>query len=282
MNSVKLEREGALAVMGSDPDTRYDFNTIEVVRKNDILHVTLANPHNAVNAVDGPMHRELGRLFEQLKNERAARAVVLTGSGTAFSAGGDFAWMREQGPDTLRNLRNEGKQLVWNALDVEVPIVAAVNGPAVGLGATLALLCDVVVMGESATIADPHVKVGLVAGDGGAVLWPMLIGPIQAKRYLLTGSALTGPDAERLGLVTECVPDSELAERAHAWAHRLASGASVAISYTKVAVNQMIKQAMTTAFDYSTALEVLTFVSADHKEALDAMEQKRKPEFQGR
>lgn len=179
--------------MGSDPDTRYDFNTIEVVRKNDILHVTLANPHNAVNAVDGPMHRELGRLFEQLKNERAARAVVLTGSGTAFSAGGDFAWMREQGPDTLRNLRNEGKQLVWNALDVEVPIVAAVNGPAVGLGATLALLCDVVVMGESATIADPHVKVGLVAGDGGAVLWPMLIGPIQAKRYLLTGSALTAP-----------------------------------------------------------------------------------------
>jgi enoyl-CoA hydratase len=270
-------------VTGSDPGVRYDdLDAIEVVRKDNVLEVTLSNPRNAVNAVDGPMHRELGTLFERLKNERAARAVILTGAGRAFSAGGDFAWMREQGPDTLRELRNEGKQLVWNALDVEIPIVAAVNGPAVGLGATLALLCDIVLIGETATIADPHVKVGLVAGDGGAVLWPMLIGPVQAKRFLLTGSTVTGPEAERLGLVTECVPDGELTGRARTWAHRLASGASLAISYTKLAVNQTIKQAMTTAFDYSTALEVLTFVSADHKEALDAIEQQRAPEFHGR
>ena len=257
------------------------YEAIEFEWLGDVLRVTLANPRNELNAVDGAMHAELRRLFEELRNEDDARAVILTGSGRAFSAGGDFEWMAGWRPEDLSALRREGKQIIWNLLDVEVPIVAAVNGPAVGLGATLALLCDVIFMAEEAKLADPHVRVGIVAGDGGAVAWPLAVGPAVAKRYLLTGDALTAADAERLGLITHAVPAEELQDEALAFARRLAQGAPLAVRYTKLAVNQLVKQSLTTAFDYSTALEVLTFASADHREALRALSEKQQAEFAG-
>jgi enoyl-CoA hydratase len=257
------------------------YEAIEFERLDDVLRVTLANPRNALNAVDGAMHAELRRLFEALKDEDDARAVILTGAGRAFSAGGDFGWMAGWRPEDLSALRREGKQIIWNLLDVEVPIVAAVNGPAVGLGATLALLCDAIFMSEDAKLADPHVRVGIVAGDGGAVAWPLAVGPAVAKRYLLTGDALTAADAERLGLITHAVPAGELQDEALAFARRLAEGAPLAVRYTKLAVNQLVKQALTTAFDYSTALEVLTFASADHREALRALSAKQQAVFAG-
>jgi enoyl-CoA hydratase len=262
--------------------TRYEgYDAIRFERLGDVLRVTLANPRNELNAVDGGMHAELRRLFEELKHEEAARAVILTGSGRAFSAGGDFNWMAGVRPEALSGMRREGKQIIWNLLDVEVPIVAAVNGPAVGLGATLALLCDVIFMSEEAKLADPHVRVGIVAGDGGAVAWPLAVGPAVAKRYLLTGDAMTAADAERLGLINHVVAAGELQDEALAFAQRLAQGAPLAVRYTKLAVNQLVKQAMTTAFDYSTALEVLTFASADHREALRALSVKQQPQFSG-
>jgi enoyl-CoA hydratase len=225
------------------------FESIAFERIDDVLRVTLRNPRNPMNAVDAVMHDELRRLFELLKLERAARAVVLTGSGRAFSAGGDFAWMEGISADKLYALRREGKQLIWNLLDVELPIVVAVNGPAVGLGATLALLGDVIFMAESAVLADPHVRVGIVAGDGGAVAWPLAVGPAIAKRYLMTGDSLTAAEAGRLGLVNEVVADGALQDEALAFARRLAAGAPLAVRYTKMSVNQLVKQAMTTAFD---------------------------------
>ena len=258
------------------------YEAIEFERVGDVLRVTLANPRNELNAVDAGMHAELRRLFEELKNEDAARAVVLTGSGRAFSAGGDFNWMATIDGDGLYEVRREGKQIVWNLLDVELPIVAAINGPAIGLGATLALLCDVIFMAESATVADPHVRVGIVAGDGGAVVWPLVLGPAQAKRYLMTGDAVAAADAERMGLVTAVLPADQLEEKALAFAHKLAAGAPLAVRYTKMAVNQLVKQALATAFDYSMALELVTFVSSDHQEALRAIREKRPPRFQGR
>jgi enoyl-CoA hydratase len=262
--------------------TRYEgYDAIRFERLGDVLRVTLANPRNELNAVDGGMHAELRRLFEELKDEDAARAVILTGSGRAFSAGGDFNWMAGVRPEDLSGMRREGKQIIWNLLDVEVPIVAAVNGPAVGLGATLALLCDVIFMAEEAKLADPHVRVGIVAGDGGAVAWPLAVGPAVAKRYLLTGDAMTAADAERLGLINHAVAAGELQDEALAFARRLAQGAPLAVRYTKLAVNQLVKQAMTTAFDYSTALEVLTFASADHREALRALSEKQQAQFSG-
>jgi enoyl-CoA hydratase len=258
------------------------YTSMTSERLGDVLRITLANPRNKMNAVDGEMHAELVALFQELKTERSARAVILTGSGRAFSAGGDFAWMSGIGPEDLDELRREGKQLIWNLLDVELPIVAAINGPAVGLGATLALLCDAIFIADTATVADPHVRVGIVAGDGGAVVWPLAMGPVRAKRYLLTGDALSAADAERMGLVSAVVTPDELQADALAFAQRLAAGAPLAVRYTKLAVNQLLKQAMTTTFDYSTALELVTFASADHAEALRALKEKQTPQFKGR
>jgi enoyl-CoA hydratase len=269
-------------VVRGDQVNQYEgYEAIRFERLGDVLRVTLANPRNELNAVDAGMHEELRRLFEELKGEDAARAVILTGSGRAFSAGGDFDWMSGIRPEDFAGMLREGKQIVWNLLDVEVPIVAAVNGPAVGLGATLALLCDVIFMSEEAKLADPHVRVGIVAGDGGAVAWPLAVGPAVAKRYLLTGDSLTAADAARLGLINEVVPADGLQDAALAFAERLALAAPLAVRYTKLAVNQLVKQAMTTAFDYSTALEVLTFASADHREALRALSEKQQPRFTG-
>jgi enoyl-CoA hydratase len=247
----------------------------------DVLKVTLANPRNDVNAADAEMHEDLRRLFEELKTEEHARAILLTGSGRAFSAGGDFEWMRGIGPDDLYRMRQEGKQIVWNFLDVEIPIVAAVNGPAIGLGATLALLADVIFMAQDATLADPHVKVGLVAGDGGAVIWPLVLGPALAKRYLMTGDALTATEAERIGLITHVAEQDRLEDDALAFARKLARGAPLAVRYTKASVNQLVKQSLTTALDLSMALELVTFVSSDHREALRALSAKEKPRFEG-
>lgn len=258
------------------------YDSMQFERLGDVLRVTLDNPRTRLNTVDAAMHAELRRLFEELKRETRSRAIVLTGSGRAFSAGGDFGWMAGVTPAQLADMRLEGKEIVWNLLDVEVPIVAAINGPAVGLGATLALLCDTVFMAESATIADPHVRVGITAGDGGAVIWPLVLGPSLAKRYLMTGDAIGAAEAVRLGLASAVVADDELQDEALAFANRLAAGAPLAVRYTKAAVNQLVKHALTTSFDYSMALELLTFVSADHAEALRAIRAKETPAFEGR
>jgi enoyl-CoA hydratase len=137
-------------------------------------------------------------------------------------------------------------------------------------------------MARGATIADPHVRVGIVAGDGGAVVWPLALGPALAKRYLMTGDPLSAEEAERIGLITHVVDDERLDEEALAFARRLGNGAPLAVRYTKMAVNQLMKQALTTAFDLSMSLEVLTMKSDDHQEALRAMQEKRDPDFTGR
>ncbi len=151
-----------------------------------------------------------------------------------------------------------------------------------GLGASIALLCDVVLMADTATISDPHVRVGLVAGDGGVAIWPLLLGPARAKQYLLTGDALDAAEAERIGLVNRVVPAAELDAEALAFAKRLSSGAPLALRYTKLAVNKWIKDVANVAFDTSTALEIVTFGSRDHREALEALRERRPPRFEGR
>jgi enoyl-CoA hydratase len=263
----------------SDPS----FEALRLERIDSVLRVTIDHPRSQLNTVDETLHSELTRLFGQLRGETDARAVVLTGRGKAFSAGGDFAWfphLRESGP--LEALRRDAKRLIWDLLDVEIPIVAAVNGHAVGLGASIALFCDAVFMADTATISDPHVRVGLVAGDGGAVIWPLALGPARAKRYLLTGDALTAAEAERCGLATHVVQAGALQEEALAFARRLAEGAPLAIRSTKMSVNKLLKDALNVAFDTSAALELVTFRSHDHAEAVTAINEKRKPRFEGR
>ena len=260
-----------------------DFATLRLARVGQVLRVSIDHPSSPLNAVDGRLHHDLTALFARLKRENDARAVLLTGRGRAFSAGGDFAWFPAlQEPGRLEALRRDAKQPIWDLLDVEVPIVAAVNAHAMGLGASIALLCDVIFMADTATIGDPHVKAGIVAGDGGAAIWPLAVGPARAKEYLLTGDPLTAAEAERIGLVNHVVPAAELDAAAMAFATRLAAGAPLAVRYTKLAVNKLVKDALNVAFDTSTALELLTFHSEDHAEALAAFREKRPPVFKGR
>lgn len=260
-----------------------DFTTLRLERIGDVLQVTIAHPTSPLNAVDDALHTDLARLFSELRRETEARAVLLTGSGRAFSAGGDFAWFPElQQPERMEALRRDAKQLIWDLLDIEIPIVAAVNGPAMGLGASIALLCDVIYMADTAIIGDPHVKVGIVAGDGGVAIWPLAVGPARAKEYLLTGDPVSAAEAERIGLVNRVVPAAELQATALAFASKLAAGAPLAIRYTKLSVNKLIKDALNIAFDTSTALELVTFKSEDHQEALAALREKRPPNFRGR
>lgn len=249
----------------------------------DVLRVAIAHPTSALNAVDELLHAELTRLFRDLKQESEARAVLLTGEGRAFSAGGDFEWFPKlQDFAALEHLRRDAKQLIWDLLDVELPIVCALNGPAAGLGASIALLCDVIFMARTASILDPHVRVGIVAGDGGTAIWPMAVGPARAKQYLLTGDPVPAEEARRIGLVNfVCEPDA-LEGEALAFARRLAAGAPLAVQYTKQSVNKLVKQSLNLAFDHATALEIVTFRSDDHREALAALREKRSPVFRGR
>jgi enoyl-CoA hydratase len=247
-----------------------------------VLKITIDHPSSELNAVDDLLHGEFTRLFRDLKQLDGARAVLLTGSKRAFSAGGDFAWfptLQEAG--NLEHLRRDAKQMIWDLLDVAVPIVCALNGPAAGLGASIALLCDIIFMAEKAVVLDPHVRVGIVAGDGGTTIWPMAVGPALAKQYLLTGDPLTAVEAHRLGLVNFVTSADALQADALAFTRRLAAGAPLAVQYTKQAVNKLIKDNLNIAFDVATALEIVTFKSDDHREALAAMKEKRTPNFKG-
>ncbi len=260
-----------------------DLATIRLERVGSVLVATIDRPGDDLNAVDAQLHHDLAELMRRLRRERDARAVVLTGSGRAFSAGGDFAWFPElRSVEALDRLRLDARQLVWDLVDLELPIVAALNGHAVGLGASIALLCDVVVMGRSAIVSDPHVRVGIVAGDGGTAIWPALLGPLRAKRYLLTGDPVDAATAVQLGLATEVVDDDAVLPAALRWADRLAAGAPLAIRATKASVNQQIKRVLLDSFELAAASELLTFLSADHREALDALQDRRPPRFEGR
>jgi enoyl-CoA hydratase len=260
------------------------LETIRFERRDQILVVTIDRPGSELNAVDDALHDDFHELFRRLKLEHESRAIVLTGGDKkAFSAGGDFDWFPLlRSPDKLDPLRRAAKQMIWDLLDVEVPIVCALNGSAAGLGASIALLCDIIVMSEHAVIVDPHVNVGLVAGDGGAAVWPLLLGPLAAKRHLLLGDPLRADDALRLGVVAEvCAPD-QVNVRAMVWAQRLVNQPPLAVRGTKIAVNAQLKRALLDSFDLSTALEMPCFLSSDHAEAVDAIREHRAPRFEGR
>lgn len=256
------------------------FQHIRISREDRVLRIVLQR--SPLNAINGEMHDELVRLFGALRSETSAGAVVLTGDGPAFSGGGDYAWLATlRGAERLHKLRRDAKQLIWDLLDIEIPIVAAVNGPAVGLGASIALLCDVIFMAQSASLADPHVRVGVVPGDGGTAIWPLAVGPALAKEFLMTGDALSAERAQALGLVNRVVPDADLERESFEFALRLAQGPPLAVQAAKICVNKLVKEAVNIAFDAATALEMMTFMSEDHEEALQAIREKRRPQFKG-
>ncbi len=251
-------------------------------RKGKVLQVTINRP-DSLNAVDSALEHQLTRMFNEAGFDKETHVIVLTGAGRAFSAGGNLDAMQEviNRPELMLDGIHSAKQLIFQILDCPKPIIAKVNGHAIGLGATMALFCDVIFAAEKAKIADPHVRMGYVAGDGGAVIWPQLIGYARAKEFLMTGDTLLGSEAAKMGLINHAVPAEELDQRVDEFAQRLANGASRAIQWTKVSVNIGLKQLAHSIMDAAFAYEALSGRTQDHQEALNAFKEKRDPKFTG-
>ncbi len=258
------------------------YEALSFARRGRILTITLDDPAR-LNAVSDRMHGELAEVFHDAANDPESSIIVLTGAGRAFSAGGDISRMQEvvAEPGLFLSALPMAKKIIFSLLDLEKPLIAKINGHAVGLGATLALFCDVTFMADTARIGDPHVAIGLVAGDGGAVIWPQLIGLARAKEFLMTGELLDARRAEAIGLVNHCVPAAGLDKAVDAFCDKLAAGAAQAICWTKATLNIELKRIAHTLMDPGLAYEALTVQSRDHAEAVAAFAQKRTPKFGG-
>ncbi len=264
----------------SQPDVLPDYSAIALTRKGRLLTITLNQP-DTLNAVNPTMHAELAEVFVFAAKDPYSDVVVLTGAGRAFSAGGDVKNVSDKpvDPDRIDDELRLAKRIVFAMLDLDKPLICRLNGHAIGLGATLALFCDVIFAADTAKIGDPHVAVGLVAGDGGAVIWPQRIGFSLAKEYLLTGELLTAAKAKEIGLINHCLPLEELDSAVEVFCDRLLKGATNAIRWTKVLINLELKRIATATMDAGIAYEGITVRSADHREAIRALQEKRKPIF---
>jgi len=252
-----------------------DYQTITFSRRGRVLTLTMNRP-DSLNAVNAVLHEELSRVFTDAAKDPDSDVIVLTGAGRAFCAGGDVDWMQDaiDNPDSFETTVAEAKAIVFSLIDCEKPTIARINGPAVGLGATIALFCDVSFAAEKAIIADPHVSIGMVAGDGGAVIWPQLIGFARAKEFLLTGDPIAAPRAAEIGLINHAVPAEQLDAAVNAFADRLAGGAMKAIRWSKVTTNIALRQLAVAMMDTGLAYEALTNVSADHQRLVTEFREK--------
>jgi enoyl-CoA hydratase len=261
-----------------------NYQTMAIERRDRGIAVVTLNRPERLNAVNGRMHAELARFSRDFATDRELRVLILTGMGRAFSAGGDFGpgepiGSNPEGP----NMWTEARQIVDHVLECEKPIISAVNGYAMGLGANVALLCDIVVAGPSAVFADTHVNMGIGAGDGGQLIWPFLIGVNRAKYYLMTGDRVKGKEAFELGLVNFYVEDNaQLMPKALEIAERLAAGAPQAIAASKMAVNSYLRSVSSLVMPLCLRHEQLTMQTEDHREAVRAFQEKRPPQFTGR
>lgn len=248
-------------------------------REHGVLWLTLNRPE-VLNAADARLHTELVEVWPLIDRDPSVRVAVVTGAGRAFSAGGDLKLVEDayRNPEEVGRILDEARDLVYNLLRCRKPIISAINGPAVGAGLVVALLADISIAAENARLTDGHVRMGVAAGDHAAILWPLLCGMAKAKYYLLLSEFLTGKEAERIGLVSLCVPDEQLLTRAAEIAERLATGPRDAIRYTKRALNQWLLQAGP-IFDHSLALEMLGFHTPDMMEGVAALREKRLPRY---
>jgi enoyl-CoA hydratase len=248
-------------------------------REDGVLLITIDRPER-LNAANERLHTELATVWRDLARDETARVAVVTGAGEAFSAGGDLEMVQQMSGDYRRIARmaSEAADLVLAMLDCPVPIVSAINGTAVGAGLAVALMADISVIAEDARLTDGHLRLGVVAGDHAALLWPLLCGMAKAKYYLMTADFIDGREAERIGLVSRCVAREEVLEEALAIAHRLAAGPQLALRFTKRTLNHWLRAAVP-AFDASVAYEMLTFFGADVHEGAEAIRERRDPRF---
>ena len=245
-----------------------------------VLRVSMINANNPRNAADAEMHSELAEVWHTIDKDREVGAVILRGSDQAFSAGAEFAMIEKIVGDIDFRMQawKEARDIVYNVINCGKPVVAAMNGPAVGAGLAAAMVCDVTIAAKNARIIDGHTRLGVAAGDHSVIIWPLLVGMAKAKYYLLTCEPLTGEEAERIGLVSLCVPDDQLEAKSIEVATKLAGGARTAITFTKYALNNWLRM-MGPNFDTSLALEFMGWDTGDAKEGLASFKEKRKPRF---
>ncbi len=258
-----------------------DYQRLTFDRRGRVLWLTIdAGP---LNAVDFEMHDELARVFPELQRDAESDLIVLTGAGRVFCAGGDMDWFQAMIDDTalFRDIAHDAKRIVNGLMELEKPIVCRLNGAAVGLGASIALLCDVIIAVETARIGDPHVKVGLVAGDGGAVIWPQLIGFARAKEMLLTGDLLLATEAVQMGLINHAVPAAELDAKVDEVVAKILANPRWAVRWTKTAVNLVLRDIANRVMDAAIAYEISSNATRDRQEAVRAFVEKRAPVFTG-
>lgn len=263
---------------------KYRFIRVEI--RHGIATVTLDRPE-LLNAVNPEVHAELEYIFVDIARDEDIKVVVLTGAGKAFSAGGDIKRMAQragtqEGFEYAIRVPEKTRRIYNSLLEVEQPVISAINGDAIGLGANIALFCDISVAADTAKIGDTHVRVGLVAGDGGAVIWPLLIGPNRAKEYLMRGLLIRGDEAAKIGLVNHAVPADQVMAKAYEIAEELAALPKWAVRWTKLSINKNLKQQLNLTLDTSITYEALSMQTADYGEAARAFAEKRKPVFTGR
>ena len=244
-----------------------------------VIRVTMDVP-GRLNAADDVMHDELGRVWKDIDRDPDVSVSILCGAGDAFSAGGDFKMIDQMIDEHEVRVRvwREARDLVYNVINSSKPIVSAMHGPAVGAGLVAGLLADISIAAKDARLIDGHTRLGVAAGDHAAIVWPLLCGMAKAKYYLLLCEPVSGEEAERIGLVSMCVDESELHDTAVEVAKKLARGAPSAIRFTKYALNNWLR-AMGPTFDTSLALEFLGFAGPEAEEGLASLKEKRAPNF---
>ena len=250
-------------------------------REDGVLLITINRPE-VRNATNARLHWELGQVWKDVGEDRQTRVALITGAaaGKAFCAGGDNTLIEATAGDYAKvaALWQEANDIVYNMINLDKPIVSAINGPALGGGLAVALMADIPVAAESARIIDPHVRLGVAAGDHAVIIWPLLCGMAKAKYYLLTADGMDGKEAERIGLVSLCVPADQLIDRAMGIARQLGRGPQHALRWTKRSLNNWLRIAAP-AFDTSLALEMLGFFSGDLREGIRAIIEKRAANF---
>ena len=262
----------------SDRYAQYDAFDIDFPAER-VMRIAFNRP-DTYNSVDAEGHRQLTYIWRDIDDDPDISAVILTGKGKAFSSGGDFSLIEESIADAKVRARTwkEARDLVYNIINCNKPIISAINGVAVGAGLVAGLLADISIAGKKARIVDGHTRLGVAAGDSAIINWPLLCGMAKAKYLLLTCEQVYGEEAERIGLVSLCVEDEELQDKALSVAVQLANGAPDAIRWTKYALNNWYRM-MGPAFDASTALEMLGFAGAEAAEGVSALKEKRAPNF---
>lgn len=266
--------------MTTTPPDLPQLETIELAREERLLRITLNRP-DAMNAVNLQLHDDLADALWFAQCDSGSDVILLTGAGRAFSAGGDLGHIENnaRNPHLFDHEARMAKRIVFTLLDIDKPVVCRMNGHAVGLGATLALMCDIIFAANGAKIGDPHVGLGLVAGDGGAVIWAQRIGLARAKEYLFTGDLLKAEQAAEIGLINHAVPAEELDSAVNAFCQKLLDGAMDAIRATKILTNLEVKRIAHAVMDAGIAYESVSVRSSDHLEGIAALKEKRKPNF---